>query len=134
MRAIAKYYRAKPRLAPVRVKSAVSCARPFGIEESVRDALQPLADGLVLALLYGSIARGTDTAASDIDLLLVSDELTLEAAYAALAPAEELLGRRVNPTIYTTDEYRRRRAAKSGFLTQLLQGRVVVLAGNLDAE
>lgn len=128
-----KYYRAN-RDSPLFDEICGIVRKTVGIEESVRDALQPLADGLVLALLYGSIARGTDTAASDVDLLLVSDELTLEAAHAALAPVEELLGRRMNPTIYTTDEYRRRRAAKSGFLTQLLQGRVVVLVGNLDAE
>ena len=128
-----KYYRAN-RDSPLFDEICGIVRKTVGVEESVRDALRPVADGLVLALLYGSIARGMDTAASDIDLLLVSDELTLEAAYAALAPVEELLGRRANPTIYTTDEYRRRRAAKSGFLTRLLQGRVVVLAGSLDAE
>ncbi len=128
-----KYYRANPD-SPLFGEICGIVRKTVGVEESVRDALQPMADGLVLALLYGSIARGTDTAASDIDLLLVSDALTLEAAYGALAPVEELLGRRVNPTIYTTDEYRRRRAAKSGFLTQVLGGPVVVLAGSLDAE
>lgn len=128
-----KYYRANSD-SPLFDEICGIVRKTFGVEESVRVALQPVADGLVLAVLYGSVARGTDTAASDIDLLLVSDELTLEAAYAALAPVEEQLGRRVNPTIYTTDEYRRRRLAKSGFLTQALEGRVVVLAGSLDAE
>lgn len=128
-----KYYRANGD-SPLFDEICGIVRKTVGVEESVRDALQPLADGLVLAVLYGSVARGTDTAASDIDLLLVSDELTLEAAYAALAPVEELLGRRVNPTIYTTVEFRRRRSAKSGFLAQVIQGRVLVLVGSLDGE
>ncbi len=91
-----------------------------------------MADRLTLAVLFGSVARGTDTAASDIDLLLVSDDLTLEAVYGALAPAEKLLGRRVNPTLYTSDEFRRRRVEKSGFVTRVLEVPHAILMGSLD--
>ena len=98
----------------------------------MHDALAPIADRLKLAVLFGSIARRADTAASDIDLLLVSDELTLEAVYGALAPAEALLGRRVNPTLYTSNEFRRRRADKSGFVTRALERPHFILAGSLD--
>ena len=107
--------------------------KTVGLEEAVRDALEPLADRLVLALLFGSVARGTETAASDIDLLLVSDDLTLEAVYAAVAGAEDLLGRRVNPTVYTS----RSRGAPPGqsrFLTRTLQRPHIVLIGKLDGE
>ena len=106
--------------------------KTVGVEESIRDALEPLAGSLVLALLYGSIARRMDTAASDVDLLLVSDELTLETVYAALAPVETLLGRHVSPTIYTSGEFQSRRAAKAGFLTRVLGSRHIVLMGSLD--
>ena len=126
-----KYYRAN-RDSPLFDEIRGIVRKTVGMEESIRDALEPLADSLVLALLYGSIARRTDTAASDVDLLLVSDELTLEAVYAALAPVEMLLGRHVNPTIYTSGEFQRRRAAKAGFLTRVLEGRHVILMGNLD--
>ena len=108
--------------------------KTIGLEQSICDALQPLADRLILAALFGSVARGTDTATSDIDLLLVSDNLTLEAVYAAVAPTEGLLGRRVNPMLYTSTEFERRRAAKAGFLTRILQGPHSVLMGSLDAE
>lgn len=63
----------------------------------MRDALAPIAGRLKLAVLFGSIARQADTATSDIDLLLVSDELTLEAVYGAVAPAEELLAAASTP-------------------------------------
>ena len=82
-------------------------------------------------MLFGSVARATDTAASDIDLLLVSNRLTLEDIYAALAPVEGLLGRRVNPTVYTAEEFRDRRAAGTGFMARVLANPHVVFQGSL---
>ncbi|MDE0008778.1 MAG: nucleotidyltransferase domain-containing protein [Gammaproteobacteria bacterium] len=126
-----KYYRANPD-SPLFDEIRGIVRKTVGVEESVRNALAPIADRLKLAVLFGSIARRADTAASDIDLLLVSDELTLEAVYGALAPAEELLGRRVNPMLYTSNEFRRRRADKSGFVTRALERPHFVLTGSLD--
>ena len=126
-----KYYRANPD-SPLFHEMCRIVRKTVGVEETVRNALESLLDKLSLALLHGSVARRTDTAASDIDLLLVSDRLTLEAVYAALAPAEKLLGRRVNPTLYTPEEFRRRRAAGSGFLTRVLESGHVILSGSLD--
>lgn len=106
--------------------------KTFGLEEPLRAALRPLADRIDLALLYGSVAARADTAASDVDLLLVSGDLTLEEVYAALAPAENRLGRRLSPLLYTPGEFRRRRAAATGFLARVLRGPRVVLAGSID--
>jgi predicted nucleotidyltransferase len=64
-----------------------------------------------LALLYGSVAKGTDTAASDVDILIVAEGLTLEDVYAALAPAEAVLERSINPTLYTSQEFADRRSS-----------------------
>ena len=126
-----KYYRAN-RDSPLFDEICSIVRKTVSVEVSIRGALEPLADRLALALLFGSVVRQTDTAASDIDLLLVSDELTLEMIYTALAPVEKLLGRRVNPTVYTPDEFRRRRATKTGFLARVLQSPHTVLMGNLD--
>lgn len=128
-----KHYRAN-RESPLFDEIRSIVRKTFGLEESIRSALNPLADKLILALLFGSVARREDTAASDIDLLLVSDDLTLEAVYTAVAPVEDQLGRRVNPTLYTSDEYRKRRVAKAGFLIRILEGPHVVLVGSLDGE
>ena len=106
--------------------------KTLGLEEPLRAALEPLADRLSLALIHGSAAKRADTAASDIDLLLVSDDLMLETVYAALAPVEKLLDRRVSPTLYRPSEFRRRRSSGSGFLTRVLDGPHVVLMGSVD--
>jgi predicted nucleotidyltransferase len=95
--------------------------------DPIRQALEPFGDRVALALIYGSVARGTDTAASDIDLLVVADEMTLEELYSTLAPVESALDRRTNPTLYTPAEYEARKFAGNGFLARVLAGEHVVL-------
>ncbi|MCY4593507.1 MAG: nucleotidyltransferase domain-containing protein [Bryobacterales bacterium] len=128
-----KHYRANQE-SPLFDEICSIVRKTVGLETSIRRALEPLVDKLVLALLFGSVARRTDTAVSDIDLLLVSDDLTLEAVYTALAPVEDQLGRRVSPTLYTSAEFQTRRAGEAGFLTRVLQGPHIVLVGSLDGE
>ena len=107
--------------------------KTIGPAEVLRTALLPVADRIHLALLYGSLAKGSDHAGSDIDLLIVSDKLTLEEVYAALAWAETQLGRPVHPTLYTEKEFRSRRAKGNPFLAKVLAGESIVLIGGKDA-
>lgn len=83
--------------------------------------------------MYGSVAKGTDTARSDIDLLIVTEKLPYEDLYAALAPVEKLLARPINPTIFTPKEFLDRRRAGQAFLTRVLSGDHIVLFGSEDA-
>lgn len=108
--------------------------KTVGLHEPLRGALAPLAERIRLALIYGSIAKGLDTAASDIDLLIVSDDLTLEELYGALSPTERILDRKINPTLYTTKEFRKRLKTRNPFLTRVLEGSTDTLLGPLDVE
>jgi predicted nucleotidyltransferase len=108
--------------------------KTVGLKEPLRAAIELLPGTVHLALIYGSIAKRTDTSASDIDLLIVADELTLEDVYAALSPAEQLLDRKVNPTLYTSEEFNRRRARGNSFLKRVLDGPVIILSGSIDDE
>jgi len=107
-------------------------SKTVGLQEPLRAALDPLADRVSLAMIYGSIAKGRENAASDVDLLIVADALTLEEVYAVLAPVEKALDRRINPAVYTEKEFRQRRKAKNPFLTRVLDGQVITLLGSLD--
>ena len=100
--------------------------------DPLRHVLEPLAKQISLALVYGSVAKGSDTAASDIDLLVVADDLTLENLYAAIAPVEPTLGRKINPTLYTPQELADRKSSGNAFLTRVLAGDHLVLLGNVD--
>ena len=73
--------------------------KTVAVLQPVRQALEPLADRISLAVIYGSVAKGTDTASSDIDLLIVADGLTLEDFYSALIPVEADLDRRIHPIL-----------------------------------
>lgn len=128
-----KHYQANPD-SPLFDEICSIIKKTVGLQEPVKEALKPIADQLSLALIYGSIAKHSDTASSDIDLLLVSDELMLEEVYAALAPAEKLLNRTIHPTLYTTKEYEQRRRNKNAFLTKVLNGPTTMLLGSIDGE
>ena|SRR5687768_3544419 len=79
------------------------------------------------------MARGEEKGTSDVDLLVVADHLTLEELFSALAPAEKRLGRKINPTLLTAVEVRKRRKARNHFLETVLSGTHVVLIGDVDA-
>ena len=103
----------------------------LGPAETIQTALAPVADRIELALLYGSVAQRSDRAESDIDVLIVSDELLLEDLFDVLSEAEQSLARTVNPTLYSMDEFERRRADESPFLKAVLEGDYEILIGSL---
>ncbi len=103
--------------------------KTVAMAEPIRQALEPLDQRIALALVYGSVAKGTDTAASDIDLLVVSDQVMLEDIYSALAPVETKLRRKFAPTLYTTREFAERKATGSAFLTRVLADEHLVMIG-----
>ena len=108
--------------------------KTVGLETPLRAAVDTLPGKIHLALIYGSVAKRADTSASDVDLLIVADDVTLEDVYAALSSAEQLIDRKVNPTLYTSEEFLRRRARGNAFLKRVLDGPVIVLSGSLDGE
>lgn len=126
-----KHYQANPD-APVFAEVCGIAAKTFGLAGPLSVALKPLQKRIELALVYGSVASGRDSAKSDIDILIVADNLTLEDVYAALAKTEKQLARPVNPTIYTRAEFERRRKTRHPFLTKVLAGKTLPLIGTLN--
>lgn len=114
-----KRYRANPD-APIYDELVAIVRKTFGLAAPLREALAPLADRLQMAFVYGSVAKGRDTASSDIDLMLVTDDLTYPEVMATLHPLIERLGREINPTLYTREELRKRIAAGNSFITRVL--------------
>lgn len=133
MRGNQKHYQAN-RESPLFEELCGIVRKTVGLEAPLRAAVKSLPGTLGLALIYGSVAKRADTSASDIDLLIVADNLTLEDVYAALSPTEQLLDRRVNPTLYTSEEFKQRRARNNSFLKRVFAGPVIMLAGSIDGE
>ena len=94
--------------------------KTFGIVDVIRAALAPLLEKVELAFIYGSIAKGGAGAKSDVDLMLVADDLTYGEIMRLLEEAEQSLGRDINPSIYDRDEFKAKLNAKNTFLTRVM--------------
>jgi predicted nucleotidyltransferase len=125
------HFQANP-AAPVFAELRGIVLKTVGVVEPLKAALAFLARDIELAIVYGSVAKRTDTAFSDVDLLIVSDTLTLEKAYSALAAAERRIARKINVTLYTSEEFRRRRKEGHAFLSRVLAEEWLLLMGDPD--
>ena len=106
--------------------------KTVGLEDSIRSALEPLSDKIDLALLFGSVANRTDRATSDIDLMLISSELSLLSIYAAMEPVERKLDRRINPILYKPADFQKRMSRKAEFVDRVLNRPHIILLGTLN--
>ena len=109
-----KHYQANPE-SPIFEELRGIAEKTVSLADPLREALAPLASQIHAAFVYGSIARRTDTSASDIDLMLLSDQVSYADTYAALEEASNRLGRKVNPTILTSKEFYKRVKAEEAF-------------------
>lgn len=103
--------------------------KTIGVADILREALSPLEQQISTAFIFGSLASGEATSASDADLLVVGsiDEMVLHKAVAA---AEQRLGRTVNYTVVSEREFQKRRREKEGFLAQVLSGPKIMILGS----
>ncbi len=124
-----RYFRAS-RGSPVFAEIEALVRKTFGQSDVLRRALAPLATRIVFAGVYGSTARGTAHARSDVDLLVVG-EVEYLALAGALLEAETTLRRAVNPTLFTL-EWRRRVRERGGFVRDLLSKPMLPLIGAID--
>lgn len=127
-----KHYRANP-AAPIHDELIGIVQKTVGLAEPLREALAPLAGQIAAAFVYGSIAKGSDTASSDIDVMIVSDTLGYADVIGALHPYYERLGREINPTVYSRAELRKRIKTGNAFVTRVLEQPKIWLIGDKDA-
>lgn len=116
-----KYYQANAE-SPVYRELHGLAVKTVGLVEPLRRALARYASRIRAAFVFGSVAKGTDRAGSDIDLFILSDSLRHDQAFDALAGAESVLGRPVNPSLMTVKEWRARRNTKGSFAARVAAG------------
>jgi predicted nucleotidyltransferase len=105
--------------------------KTFGLADIIQKALIVCAQ-IKLAFIYGSIAKQEDNANSDIDLMLISDNLTYADVFQTLETAEEKLSRKINPTFYSPAEWVRKHHEGSNFISQLIKQPKIFLIGTED--
>src|SRR3989441_1005926 len=102
-----------------------------GVFSVLRSALHPLAKRVLVAFVYGSVAREQETAQSDVDLMVVG-KATLDEVLSRFSTVEKSIGRPVNPTVYSIAEFKSRLANGNHFLSAVLKGQKAFLLGDED--
>ena len=103
--------------------------KTFGVMDILKAALAPLLQMVEIAFIYGSIAKGTEHGDSDIDVMLVADELSYSDVMALLEPAEKQLDRTINPTLFTPKEFSQRIKSNQNFVKKVMQQPKIWLKG-----
>ena len=104
----------------------------MGAAALITEALRPIEQKIEVAFLYGSVAKQSDRAESDIDIMMIGSDLTLGEVLEQLLPAEEMLCRKVNPTCYTVGEFKKRLSDTDSFVNKVLSQPIIQLFGNMD--
>jgi predicted nucleotidyltransferase len=127
-----KHYQAN-RKSPLFAELRSIARKTIGLAEPLRTALEPLKPQIDASFVYGSVAKRRDTAASDIDLMVLSDTLTYGDVFKVLDPLSTRLGRRVNPTVYSRAEWVKRIKGGHAFASRVLaQPKLWIIGSEYD--
>ena len=105
--------------------------KSFGVADIIREALDPVADRIDIAFIYGSVARGDERAASDVDVMIIGS-LKFAEAVLALSSVEEKLRREANPHVYSPREFQRKFASGEPYLVRVEEDQKIFLVGTDD--
>lgn len=119
------------RASPVFEEVASILRKTSGMADVLADALAPLRKVIKAACIFGSVALGRETSGSDVDVLIVG-QVKLGAIVEALHPAQQLVGRDINPKVFSVREWRARRKAGDAFAAETLQKPKIFLIGGED--
>lgn len=124
------YYRANAK-APTFPELKSLMTKTCGVAGLLRNALEPVKGRITVAFIYGSLAKGTEKADSDVDVLIIGDMKFSEFADLSGA-AQESIGREINPSVYPVDEFMEKVSMGHHFLTSLIQEPKIFLVGDED--
>jgi predicted nucleotidyltransferase len=123
-----KHYRANP-ACPIHPELRSIASKTAGLTDILKELLKPLSAKIIVAFVYGSQARGTSQAASDVDLMVVG-KMGFGEVVAALQPAQEKLGREINPTVYSKVEFRAKLREGHHFVKSVMEGPKLFVIGD----
>ena len=98
-----------------------------GLVDVLRSEIAPVAPKIKVAAVYGSIAAGTETSGSDIDLLVIGSVKMIDLS-PLLEKATGKLRRQINPSLYTPREFSQK-ARSSHFVKSMLAKPLLFIIG-----
>ena len=119
------------RTCPVFEEVAGMLRKTCGAADVIARSLAPMSDLIDTAFIYGSFAKGTARAGSDIDVLIVG-AVDLGAVIDTLHPVQKLVGREINPKVFSSREWQAKQQARNAFVTELRANPRIFLVGARD--
>lgn len=107
------------RACPIFSELAAILRKTSGLAEVLSEGLMPLAAKIEAAFVYGSMASDRAGAGSDIDLMVIGEASFAELVQ-ALHPLQDVLGREINPKVYSRAAWTRLVAEQSAFVRDVL--------------
>ena len=105
--------------------------KTVGLADVLIEALAPLAEAIDLSFIYGSVARGTETVGSDVDLLIVG-ATDFGSVVDSLHGVQEKLGRDVNAKLFSVREWKAKLKSGDAFIAELIKSPKLMLIGEID--
>lgn len=124
------YYQAN-RAFPIFKELASILRKTSGLVDVLAKALEPLAEKIEVAFVFGSVGRGTENSGSDVDVLLIG-KLKFADAVRALYPAQAIVGREINPKVYQKAEWKKLRINKNAFAQEILDKPKLFIIGTVN--
>ena len=118
------------RTCPIREELAGIFRKTAGLADVLREALEPIAGKIRLALIFGSVAQGKERAISDVDVLVVGSA-SFAAVVEALSRAGERLRREVNPVLMTKAVFDAKLASRERFVARVAREPKIFLLGDI---
>ncbi|HEV3023555.1 MAG TPA: nucleotidyltransferase domain-containing protein, partial [Pirellulales bacterium] len=127
-----KHYRANPH-SPIFSELRGLVLKTTGMVEPLRRALSAHPGKVRAAFIYGSIAKGEDRANSDVDVMVIGDDLAYSDYFDGLLGAEQELNRPIHPIFVSLDEWTKKLAQGSAFFTKInVQPKIFIVGSQGD--
>ena len=106
------------RQSPIFEELAGILRKTSGLADVVAEVLEPVADRIEVAFIFGSVARGAETQGSDIDVLIIG-AVDFGAVIDALHPAQQRLAREINPKVFSIRDWKAKVGERDPFITDM---------------
>ncbi len=103
--------------------------KTIGLADVLKLALSAELSRIKLAFVFGSVAKSTDTATSDVDVMVIGS-VDFGSVVNLLFDAQQTLHREINPKVYSVDEWRAKIRADSSFVQDVLTKPKIFLIGD----
>jgi predicted nucleotidyltransferase len=124
-----KHYRAN-QAAPIFEELRGLIEKTVGLAEPIKKSFEPYADTIKSAFVYGSVAKGSDTADSDIDLMVIGDDLNYSDLYTAAQSVENKLRRKVHPLFLSPGDWLRKTSENGSVFNKISRSPKIFIIGS----